>query len=91
MFEMIMMILTRLETVGDCTFTVDGTHFDVTLCDFDGFDSHWCEIEREYVDADMIDALYEVLERADRTEGDYYVTYYFTDCSLELGYGSMDI
>ena len=91
MFEMLMMVLSRLATSGDCFFEIEGTHFDVTLCDFEGFDANWCEVEREYVDTEMIDALDELLERADRTEGDYYVTYYFEDCSLELGYTSMDI
>ena len=46
---------------------------------------------REYEDAEMVDALFEVLDRAERTEGDFYTTYYFADCSLELGYASYDI
>ena len=91
MIEMLMMILARLETVGDCFFTFEDGHFDVTLCDFEGFDSHWSEIMRDYVDEEMVNALFELLDRAEYTEGDYYVTYFFNDCSLELGYTSMDI
>lgn len=91
MFEMLMMVLTRLETVGDCFFTEEDGHFDVTMCDFEGFDSHWCEVMRDYADEEMVDALFELLDRADRTEGDYYVTYYFEDCDLELGFTSFDI
>ena len=91
MFEMLMMILSRLVTSGDCFFEVEDEHFDVTLCDFDGFDNDWGEIMRDYEDEEMVEALFELLEHADHTEGDYYVTYYFEDCSLELGYTSMDI
>lgn len=91
MFEMLMMILSRLETSGDCILEIEGNHFDVTLCDFEGFDSNWSEVMREYEDEEMVEALFEVLDRAERTEGNYYVTYYFDDCSLELGYTSMDI
>ena len=91
MFEMLMMVLTRLETSGDCTFYEDDHCFDVTMCDFDGFDENWSEIMRDYADQEMVDAFYELLDRADRTECDFYVTYYFEDCTLELGYASYDI
>ena len=91
MFEMLMMVLTRLETSGDCYFTEEEGCFDVTLCDFEGFDEDWDEVMREYEDEEMIDALFELLDRAERTEGDFYVTYFFEDCSLELGYASYDI
>lgn len=91
MFETLFTILTRLETTGDCSFTEEDGRFDVTLCDFEGFDSNWEEVMREYEDAEMVDALFEVLDCAKRTEGNFYTTYYFTDCSLELGYASYDI
>ena len=91
MFEMLMMVLTRLETSDDCTFYEADRHFDVTLCDFDGFDDDWSEVMRDYADQEMVDDLFELLDRADRTEGDFYVTYYFEDCSLTLGYESYDI
>lgn len=91
MIEMLMMILTRLETVGDCFFTFEDGCFDVTLCDFEGFDSHWAEVMRDYADEEMVNALFELLDQAEHTEGDYYIAYFFEDCSLELGYTSMDI
>lgn len=91
MYEMLTMVLTRLETSGDCSFIEEDGRFDVTLCDFEGFDSNWEEVMREYEDAEMVDALFELLDRAERVEGDFYRTYYFEDCSLELGYTSMDI
>ena len=91
MFETLFTILTRLEATCDCRFEEEDRHFDVTLCDFDGFDSDWCEVMREYKDAEMVDALFKALDRAERTEGDFYVTYYFEDCSLELGFDSFDI
>ena len=38
-----------------------------------------------------IDALFEVLDRADSNDDDFYTTYRFADCSLRLGYASYDI
>ena len=91
MTEMLMMVLTRLETSGDCYFDFEDGCFDVTMCDFEGFDEDWGEIMRDYEDEEMVGTLFELLDRAERTEGDFYVTYYFEDCSLELGYASFDI
>ena len=91
MFEMLVMVLDRLADSGDCRFSVDGTEFDVTMCDFDGFDDEWDEVMRDYEDEEMVDALFELLDRAERVEGDFYHTYYFEDCTLELGFDSYDI
>lgn len=91
MTEMLMMVLTRLETSDDCYFDFEDGCFDVTLNDFDGFDNEWSEVDREYQDEEMVDALFELLDRAERVEGDFYRTYYFEDCELTLGYTSMDI
>ena len=95
MFDTIYTILNRLETSNDVTGFWEPdegtTHFDVTLNDFDGFDEEWNEIDRDWADPEMVKAFYEVLDTAERTEGDYYVTYYWADCSLTLGYTSYDI
>lgn len=91
MIEMLMMVLTRLETSCDCGFDFEDGHFEVTMNDFDGFDADWCEVMREYEDEEMVDALFELLDRAERTEGDMYRTYFFEDCDLTLGYASYDI
>ena len=91
MFETLFTILTRLETTGDCSFTEEDRFFDVTLNDFVGFTDDWDEIYRDYKDAEMVDALFEVLNRADSNDGKFYTTYRFADCSLRLGYSSYDI
>lgn len=95
MFEIIYTILTRLETSNDVTGfwePAEGTtHFDVNLNDSEGFDEEWNEIYRNWADSEMVEAFFEVLDTAERTEGDYYVTYYWADCSLTLGYTSYDI
>lgn len=94
MFETIYTILTRLDASGDALVWMpeDGeTEFIVTLEDFGGFTEEWEEIPREWSDPEMIEAFYEVLDTAERTEGDYCVTYYWADCSLTLGYTSYDI
>ena len=95
MFETIYTILTRLDASEDVLGFWEpaegSTHFRVDLNDFEGFTDEGEEIDREWSDPEMVEAFYEVLDTAERTEGDYYVTYYWADCSLTLGYTSYDI
>ena len=70
----------------------DGTCIDLTICDFDGFDEDWDEIDHEWVDEETVDEVLEWLEaHADRVEGDFYVSYYFGDVEVQVGYTSYDI
>ena len=91
MFETIYTLLTRLETSEDATWYEHDGHFDVTLEDFAGFTADWEEIDRPYADPEMVEAFFEVLDTADSTDEDFYCTYYFTDCSVCLGFASYDI
>lgn len=90
-------MLTAMQAVGDAEYRVRETAqgvmlYDVTMCDFEGFDDEWCEVEREYTDEDMVDAFFEALEeQAVRTEGDYYTTYYFDGYAVRVGFESYDI
>ena len=69
----------------------DGTYV-LTLEDFDGFDDHWNEIEREFENEEAVDALLAWLE-ANCTEriANLYVHYVFSDFRLTLGYASFNI
>jgi len=91
MFETIFAILTRLETSADATWYTEGTHFDITLEDFDGFDANFCEIDRPYADPEMVEALFEVLVTAKTIEGSFSRVYRFADCSATVRYASDDI
>ncbi len=92
MFETFQMIMTRLEASEDAFIDyVRGTEYHITINDFEGFDEDWSEVERDYADEEMVEALEEFLECAERTEGDYYVTYYFEGFSVVVGYASFDI
>ena len=89
----ILEMMTALETSGDLTVWVrDGGVYDVTVEDFEGFDADWCEVDREIVQEDLLDAFLEALDaQALRVEGDFYYTYYFDGFTVELGYASYDI
>lgn len=64
----------------------------VTVQDFEGFDSHWCEIDRELDDEDAVDAVYERLEsEALESSGDYYHYFQFEGFTVVWGYASADI
>ena len=87
------MVKETLEALGaDVDYTENVNGFDVTLQDFDGFDAHWCEIDREYDDEDAVDAFLDMLETGCVSQdGDFYTIYHFEDFDVQLGYASFDI
>ena len=91
---MMTMILDRLTALGDdVLFSIDddGT-IHATLQDFEGFDEHWCEVEREYDDEDAVDAFLEWCEEtADSYTADIASDYLFGDITLWVCYASADI
>jgi hypothetical protein len=86
-------ITAQLDRISaDSWYDVDGTHIDLTIDDFEGFDEHWCEVDREFVDADAVEEVMEWLEvHADYIDGDFYRYYRFGDIVVEVGYTSFDI
>lgn len=91
---MMTMILDRLTALGDdVLFSIDddGT-IHATLQDFEGFDEHWHEVEREYDDEDAVDAFLEWCEEtADSYTLDLASDYHFGDITLWVSYASADI
>ena len=88
--ETIIAMLDRIS--ADSWYSVNGTHIDLTIDDFEGFDENWCEIDREFVDADTVEEVLEWLEEnADCVDGDFYRYYHFGDIVVEIGYTSFDI
>lgn len=92
----ILEMMTALEASGDLTVwarpTDEGTAYDVTVEDFEGFDDDWNEVDREIVQEDLLDDFLEALnEQALRMEGDFYYYYYFDGYRINLGYASYDI
>lgn len=89
-------MMTALEDCGDLTVwertTDEGTVYDVTVEDFEGFDEHWSEVMRDFEREDLVDEFLEALdEQALRVEGDFYYDYYFDGFRIHLGYASYDI
>jgi hypothetical protein len=92
----ILEMMTELEACGDLTVwertTDEGTVYDVTVEDFEGFDEHWSEVMRDFEREDLVDEFLEALdEQALRVEGDFYYDYYFDGFRVHLGYASYDI
>lgn len=90
---MMTMILDRLTALGDdVEFSVSGDTIHATIQDFAGFDSSWREIEREFDDADAVDAFIEWCEdTADTYTADMVTDFHFGSITLWLGYASADI
>lgn len=71
---------------------VGENNYDLTYNDFDGFDEHWNEIEREYDNEDAVDALEDWMnEHCTSKVGDFYVDYIFPGFTVQVGYSSYDI
>jgi len=66
--------------------------YAITFDNFGGFDEDGCEIDREFVKPELVDAIIEWLdENALFVEDDYYILYHFEGYSVQVGYTSFDI
>ena len=87
-------ITAQLDRISaDSDYYVHGNNIDLTINDFEGFDDDWCEVDREFVDAEK--TVEEVLdwleENADSVDGDFYHYYHFGNIVVVVGYTSFDI
>lgn len=88
----ILEMMTALEASHDLTVDQEGSYYDVTVEDFEGFSSDWDEIERKITQPDLLNAFIKALDaQASYTSGRLYTTYYFDDFTIKLGYASYDI
>ena len=87
------LITAQLDRISaDSSYDVTDNHIELTIDDFDGFDEDWNEIDREFVDEDLVDEVLEWLEKnADYVDRDFYHDYYFGEIVVEVGYSSFDI
>lgn len=86
-------IIAQLDRISaDSDYSISDNHIDLTIDDFEGFDDDWCEVDREFVDADAVEEVLEWLEEnADCVDGDFYHYYHFGEIVVEVGYTSFDI
>lgn len=86
-------ITTQLDRISeDSWYDVNGNRIDLTIHDFEGFDSDWSEIYREFIDEDAVGEVLDWLEKnADYIDGNFYHYYHFGDIVVEVGYTSFDI
>lgn len=86
-------ITAQLDRISeDSWYDVDDNRINLTINDFEGFDDNWSEIDREFVDAKVVEEVLDWLEEnADSPEGDFYEYYHFGDIVVEVRYTSFDI
>ena len=87
------LITAQLDRISaDSCYDVTDNYIELTIDDFDGFDEDWNEIDREFVDEDLVDEILEWLEKnADYVDRDFYHYYHFGEIVVEVGYSSFDI
>ena len=86
-------ILEMIKAMGEDVYDykVSEGCIEVVIDDFEGFDD-WCEVDREFVDAETVEEVLDWLEEnADSVDGDFYHYYHFGNIVVVVGYTSFDI
>ena len=82
MFERLMAMVNALIEVEDVYFREYNNTLYITVNDFEGFGEHYEEIDREFVNEELVEELEEFIENANYTIENY---------TIELHYSSEDI
>ena len=82
MFEKLMTMVNALVEVEDVYFREYNNILYITVNDFEGFGEHYEEIDREFVNEELVEELVEFIENANYTIENY---------TIELNYSSEDI
>ena len=82
MFEKLMTMVNALVEVEDVYFREYNNILYITVNDFEGFGEHYEEIDREFVNEELVEELVEFIENANYTIDNY---------TIELNYSSEDI
>ena len=82
MFEKLMTMVNALVEVEDVYYREYNNTLYITINDFEGFGKHYEEIDREFVNEELIDELVEFIENANYTVDNY---------TIKLHYSSEDI
>ena len=82
MFEKLMTMVNALIEVEDVYFREYNNTLYITVNDFEGFGEHYEEIDREFVNEELVEELVEFIENANYTIDNY---------TIELNYSSEDI
>ena len=82
MFEKLMTMVNALVEVEDVYFREYNNTLYITVNDFEGFGEHYEEIDREFVNEELVEELVEFIENANYTIDNY---------TIELNYSSEDI
>lgn len=82
MFEKLMTMVNALVEVEDVYFREYNNTLYITVNDFEGFGEHYEEIDREFVNEELVEELVEFIENANYTIDNY---------TIELNYSSEEI
>ena len=82
MFERLMAMVNALVEVEDVYFREYNNTLYITVNDFEGFGEHYEEIDREFVNEELVEELVEFIENANYTIENY---------TIKLNYSSEDI
>ena len=82
MFEKLMTMVNALVEVEDVYFREYNNILYITVNDFEGFGEHYEELDREFVNEELVEELVEFIENANYTIENY---------TIKLNYSSEDI
>lgn len=86
-------IIAQLDRISeDSWYDVNDNYIELTIDDFEGFDEHWSEVDREFVNEGAVEEVLKWLaENADFVDDFLYCRYHFGEIIVEVGYTSYDI
>lgn len=92
MLEKIIAMLEKIhEEDGWYHVNVDRKYIGLTINDSDCFDDEWNEVEHEYENPNAVEEVLNWLEEnADAKEENVYISYYFEEFKVEVGFTSFD-
>jgi len=92
MKEKLMEMVKELEKVDDVIVNEYNNEIHLDFNDFDGFDEDWEEIDRNYVNFDLVEKVQDFLDNNCLScDNDYYTIYNFDTFKVVVGYTSYDI
>ena len=92
MRNQLMEMLKKLEEVNDILLNTTNNKIEIDFNDFEGFNDEWEEIDRDYVNPELVDEVIAFLNNNCIAKNDnFYATYYFNNFEVMVGFTSYDI
>lgn len=89
--EKLLKMLEESQKLGDIEYYFNQNELNIDLNDFEGFDNDYNEIDRDFVNEDLVNQILDFIENnAILIEDNLYKTYQLNDNKIIIGCASFD-